>query len=401
MKTRWYRHPFLQVLLAIVAGGLLGHADPVHALALKPVGDAFVAVIRILVVPIIFFTVTTGVAAIGDGRKLGWLGLKAFAYFECMTALALLAGLAAAWLLQPGAGFHFDAVARPGDAVPAVGDSPVLATLQAALFGNVILQTMLAALLCGVLLARMGPRGQQWRQGCAQLSEVLFRIVRLVLKAAPLTAFCAIAYTVGKHGLASVAPLLKLLGALYLTTIAFVLGILGLVARMTGFRILRLIACLKEELMLVFGTASSIAAMPRLIEKLRDAGCAASVTGVVVPASYSFNLSGSNLYLAMAIVFLAQAADISLGPAQYLAIFLVAMLTSKGATGVAGSAFLVLTATLSAVPEIPSNSLLFIFSIERLLKCRSLGNLVANGVAGIVIAAWTGQLDREKLQALA
>lgn len=402
MKKPLYLNAFYQVTFAIVAGIMFGYLDPANALRMKPLGELFIMAIRFLVGPIIFCTVSVGIASMGDLRKLGSLGLKTVFYFEMMAALALLAGLLGAWILQPGAGFQLDLAADASSVAPppVAGTGSLSLTLQSAFLHNGILQIVLCALVFGVVLAKAGARGHTVMRLCQRISDGIFRIVNLVLKLAPIAAFGAIAYTVGRHGLVSVAPLLKLLAALYLVTIVFVAGFLGLIARMAGFRPWQFIVYIREELTLVFGTASSFAAMPRLMEKLRLAGCADAITGLVVPAGYSFNLSGSNIYISMAIVFLAQASQIELHFAHYVAIFAVAMITSKGSSGVAGSAFMVLAATLAAVPAIPASSLVFIFSIERLLKCRSLANLIANGVACIALSAWTKQLDRTRIASL-
>jgi aerobic C4-dicarboxylate transport protein len=403
MKKPFYLNAFYQVTFAIVAGIILGYGDPAAALRMKPLGELFIQAIRFLVGPIIFCTVSVGIATMGDLRKLGSLGLKTGFYFEMMAALALLAGLLGAWIFQPGAGFQLDlaADARPvALLLPGAQTGSLLQILQSAFLHNGILQIVLCALAFGVLLAKAGARGQFLMHLCQRISDAIFRIVNLVLKLAPIAAFGAIAYTVGRHGLVSVAPLLKLLATLYLVTMIFVAVFLGVIARMAGFRLWQFIVYIREELTLVFGTASSFSAMPRLMEKLRLAGCTESVIGLVVPAGYSFNLSGSNIYLSLAIVFLAQASQIELTFAHYVAIFAVGMITSKGSSGVAGSAFIVLAATLAAVPAIPTSSLVFIFSIERLLKCRSLANLIANGVACIALSAWTKQLDSTQLARL-
>ena len=403
MKKPLYDQAFLLILLAIAAGALLGHFDAPHALQVKPLGELFIGAIRLLVGPLVFCTITAGLASMKNLREVGSVGFKTLLYFELLSALALLAGLAMAALLQPGAGFRLDGgeatqyAAGLAQATPAVPLS-LAGTLAAALLHNAILQVMLTALLCGLLLPHAGRSGAFFLAGCQRVTGWLFVLIRLLLKAAPLAAFCAMAYAVGKHGLGSVGPLLKLLGAVYLASFLFVAVLLGAIAHLAGFSLWRFIVYIKEELALAFGTASSVTAMPGLMAKLRLAGCSEPVVGLVVPAGYSFNLSGSNLYLAMAMVFLAQASGVELGAGHYLAIFTVAMITTKGSSGVAGAAFLVLSATLAAVPQIPPASLLFVFSIERLLKCRPLVNLIGNGVACLAIAAWSVQLDREKLR---
>ncbi len=394
MKAATCPGPFWQMLCAIALGIAFGVAQPELAVRMKPLGDAFVSVIRLLVVPIIFFTVAPGIAAIGSMRQSGRVGIKALICFELLSILALCTGLAVALLMKPGAGIRLD------PARLASGPSPgPLQTLAEAFMHNPALQVLLLAMLCGIALALPGQRAAPWRAHCEQTGARLFRLVGLILKAAPLAAFGAIACTVGKHGLAAILPLLNLLGALYLASALFVLLVLGAVARLCRFELLRFIAYIRDELMIVIGTASSIAAMPMLMDKLERAGCARPVVGVVVPAGYSFNLNGSNVYIATALVFLAQAMHIALGPCDYLTVIVVALVTSKGASGVAGSAFIALAATLAAVPAIPAGSLLFIIGIERMLKCRSMTNLIGNGVACLAISAWDGTLDRDKLRA--
>jgi len=316
--------------------------------------------------------------------------------FEVLSALALVGGFAAAALLGPGTGFHIDAPAHP--ALRAAVAPSLPQALGHALATSHVLQALLLAAACGSALALAGERGRRLTAGCELLSGWLFRVFSLVLKAAPAATFGAIAFTVSKHGLLSLAPLLELLGTLYLASACYILVVLGVVARLAGFRLLRFIAFIKDELMLVAGTSSSMSAMPRLMDKLQRAGCPASVVGVVVPTGYSFNLNGSNIYMAAAIVFLAQAVGITLGPQQSLGILAVAMITSKSASGVPGAAFVALAATLVAIPQIPDSSLVFIVGIERLLKSRPLTNIIGNGVACLAISAWGDRLDRDKLR---
>jgi aerobic C4-dicarboxylate transport protein len=374
---------------------MLGAFMPELGVQMKPLGDLFISIVKLLVGPVIFFTVTSGIATMGSIRQMSRIGIKALVYFEVLSVLALLAGFAAAALLQPGAGFPIDA--SPGASVPP-SDLSLLRTLGNAFLDSWVLQVLTAAILSGVSLALLGERARRFSAGCERIAGWLFGIVGLIMTAAPVAAFGAIAFTVGKYGITSVAPLLQLLGVLYLATIVFVLAVLGAIARLAGFRILRFIWYIREELMIVFGTASSITAMPRLIEKLEQAGCTKTVARIAVPAGYSFNLNGSNIYIAVALLFLAQAYGIELGPASLLTILAVAMITTKGASGVAGSAFIALAATLAAVPALPDGSLMFIVGIERLLKCRSLGNIIGNGVACLAISAWDGTLDRTKLR---
>lgn len=390
--------PFLQILLALACGVLLGVLDAPLAMAMQPLGTWFIGVVKVLVAPLIFFSVSGGIAAIGSLRQLAGIGMKTLLYFEALALLSLATGVGAALLLRPGVGLHL-AAGLDHAAQHAPGQAALSDTVLVALLHGPLLQTLLLAIVCGLLLALAGVRAHALRQRCEQATGVLLRLLRLVLRAAPLAAFGAMAWSVGKYGVLSVAPLLQLVFALYLATALFVLLVLGALARAGGWSIMRFIVYIKEELLLVFGTASSITAMAQLMEKMARAGCPPAIAGLVIPAGYSFNLNGSNIYLGLALVFLAQAHDIALGPVQLLALVALAMVTSKGASGVAGSAFVALAATLAALPEIAPSSLLFIVGIERLLKCRPLANLVGNGVACLAIAAWHGQLDRDKLAA--
>ena len=395
MKLATLRSPFFQILAAIAGGIVFGLWKPPLAVAMHPLGTVFITIIKLMVVPLIFFTVSGGIAGIGQLKQLGRIGIKALLYFEALSALSLMTGIAAALLLQPGVGFHIDVdmpvhTAQPPTLPFAIAD---------ALTHSPLLQALMLALACGTALALLGQHGQRPAQLCERAATALLAALKIVLKAAPLAAFGAVSWSVGKYGLMSVTPLLKLLASLYLATAVFVLLVLGAICRACGFSVLRFIVYIKEELLMVFGTASSITAMAPLMEKMARAGCPAPVTSLVISAAYSFNLNGSNIYLGLALVFLAQALDISLSPAHLLSIVALAMITSKGASGVAGSAFVALAATLAAVPDIPASSLLFIVGIERLLKCRPLANLTGNGVACLAIAAWDGQLDRSKLRA--
>lgn len=403
MNKAVFYYPSLQILCAIALGMALGYWWPEQAQQLRPLSEWFVEAIRLLVAPVVFCTVAVGIASLRDLRQLGRLGLRMLLYFEASTLLALAAGLAGAWILQPGAGVHLALPAGAADAWTLPAEAGLSGGLLAALRGSVArnsaMQLLLGGMACGVLLAWAGERGARIGAWLEWGGRGLFKAVNLVLKTAPLAALGAVAFAVGHYGLLSMTPLLKLIVAIYLSTIVFVLLVLGLVARCCGFSLWRYLLWIGDELVLVLGTASSLAAMPRLITKLEQAGCAPAVTRVVVPASYAFNLSGSNVYLTLALVFLAQAGQIELGLQQYGTILAVAMLTSKAASGVAGSAFITLGATLVALPAIPAESLIFIVSIERLLKCRPLANLIGNGVACLAICRWMGQIDQQRLRA--
>lgn len=398
MTKRFYRSPVVHIVCAIAAGMLLGHFHPELAVRMKPLGDAFIFLVKLAVGPIVFFTVTSGIAAANNMRALGRIGIRAIVYFELMSVLTLAAGLLAGHLLQPGADFDlaaatsmhgtFDGKLPSGTAVP---EGPFWKTLGQTLADAVrnspILQILLLAILCGSALALLGTRARRTIDLCGHAAGRLLWIVGIVLKAAPLAAFGAIAFAVGKLGIASVEALLELVAALYLSMAVFIVFVLGAIARFAGFSLLRFLVHIKEELLLVFGVGSSVAAMPRLIEKLEQWGCPKAVTAIVIPAGYSFNLNGTSIYITLTVMFLAQAFGIALSPAQQITIIAVAMVTSKGASGVAGSAFIALTATLAAVPAIPEGSLVLVLGIERLLKCRSLTNIIGNGVACLAISA--------------
>lgn len=386
------RQPFAQMVAAICAGALTGLIWPGLALRLEWLGTAFVVVIRLLVGPILFVAVVGALARIGPLRRTGSVGVKALLYFELASTLALLTGMAAAWWLRPGEGLHLAAGAAP--AAPGWQ-----ATLGAALLHNPLLQVLAAAVLTGAVLSVLGRRADATVALCERCAAGLYAVLRLLLLAAPLAAFGAIAFAVASFGAAAMLPLLKLIGVLYLASLIFVAAVLGAVCAASGVRLGRLVAGIKEELLLVVATASSTAAMPRLIDKLTAAGCPRAIAGLLVPFSFSFNLNGSAVYLGAGLMFLAQACGIDLSAAQLLPVLAVAMLTSKAASGVAGSAFVTLTATLVALPGIPASALVYIVGIERLLKCRPVGNLIGNAVACLAICAWSGRLDRRALAA--
>jgi aerobic C4-dicarboxylate transport protein len=392
MSKPFFHYPSLQILCAIATGVVLGYWWPAEAQSLRPLATWFVEIIRMLVGPVMFCTVAIGIASLRGVRQIGRMGIRLLVYVEVCTLLALVAGLAGAWLFEPGLGVHLPHSPAAPMAVS------LTATLSACIANNRIMQLLLAAMVCGMLLAWSGERGERVCGLLDWLGRRLFGVIRVVLKTAPLAALGAVAYAVGHYGLMSMTPLLKLVGAIYATTIVFVIVVLGAVARWCGFSLWRYLLWIGDQLVLVLGTASSMAAMPSLISRLEQAGCAPAVARVVVPVSYSFNLNGSCIYLTLALGFLAQAAHVELSLAQYGAILLVAMVTSKASSGIAGSAFLTLSATLAAVPEIPADSLLLIVSIERLLKCRPLANVVGNGMACMAVAAWMGELDPIRLR---
>ena len=412
LKKPFYRILYVQVIAAIIAGVLLGHFASATAIDMKPLGDAFINLVKMVIGPIIFCTVVTGIAGMEDMKKVGRVGGKALLYFEVISTFALLLGLIATHVLKPGAGFNVDVHTLDGKAVAsyaakAHGQSTVdffmhiiPRTLTDAFAQGEILQILLIALLFGSVLATIGERGKPVTDFIESVSQVLFGIVRIVTKLAPIGAFGAMAFTIGKYGVGSLLPLMKLIGTFYLTAIVFVLVVLGTVARLVGFNIVRFVAYIKEEMLIVLGTSSSEAALPQLMGKLEKLGCSRSVVGLVVPTGYSFNLDGTNIYMTMAVLFIAQATNTDLTLMQQLTLIAVAMLTSKGASGVTGAGFITLAATLAVVPTIPLSGMVLILGIDRFMsECRALTNIVGNGVAAVVVSAWEKELDRTKLNA--
>lgn len=382
----------MQILCAIVLGALFGWIAPVWAQQLRPVGEVFMGAVRLLVGPVIFFTVASGIGAMRDLRQLRLAGFGAFLYFETVALLALAFGMFGAWLLAPGAGMVLHA--GPG----ILSSGPLSSSFFIALLSNATLHMLLAGVLFGIGLAYVGERGRPLALLAERGTLYLGKLVNLVLLLAPLATFCAIAVTVSGIGLAALAPLLKLLGTLYLSSFLFIVIVLGTIAWWSGYSLWRFVLFTREEMMIVIGTSSSIAALPRLIGKLEQLGCAPPLVRAMVSAGFCVNLNGSNIYLMAALLFLAQAANIDLSAGQYLFVLAVAMITSKGACGVVGSSFLALGATIAVLPGIPDSGLLLVFAIERLLKCRSLTNFLGNGVACLAMCAWMRRLDRKSLR---
>ena len=408
----WYRHLYVQVLVAIVAGALLGHLQPALGEAMKPLGDGFIKLVKMIIAPVIFLTIVTGIAGMPHLRGVGRVFLKAMAYFLFFSTLALVLGLVVAHVAQPGAGMHVDPADLDQAAVHDYVDKShaltltgfvldiIPKTLVSPLVGDNILQVLLVAVLFGIALAQSGSRRRPLLALLEALSAAVFRVVHLLMRAAPVGAFGAIAFTIGKYGLAVLANLAWLVGAFYASALLFVLVVLGAVARLSGFSILKLVRYLKAELLLVLGTSSSESALPSLMEKLERAGCAKPVVGLVVPTGYSFNLDGTNLYMTLAALFIAQATDTELSLGHQLTLLLVAMLSSKGAAGVTVAVFISLAATLAVVPEVPVAGMALILGVDRFMsECRSLTNFICNAVATVVVARWDGALDREALAA--
>ena len=406
----WYAHLYVQVLIAITAGVLLGHFYPATGAALKPVGDAFIKLVKMIIAPVIFLTIVTGIAGMRDLASVGRVAGKAFVYFLFFSTLALIVGLIVANVVQPGAGLNIDPASLDTSKVSEFAEKAHETTVTGFLTGIIpdtflsaltegnILQVLFVAILFGIGLAMIGERGERITAALEELSTAVFKVVAIVMKAAPIGAFGAMAFTIGKYGVGTLANLAMLVGTFYLTALLFVIVVLGVVARLCGFSIFRLISYLKTELLLVLGTSSSESALPALIEKMERAGCPKSVVGLVVPTGYSFNLDGTNIYMTLAALFIAQACNVDLTLGQQLLLLSVAMLSSKGAAGVTGAGFITLAATLSIVPTVPVAGMALILGVDRFMsECRSLTNFIGNAVATIVVSRWEGVLDHAQL----
>ncbi len=404
-------HLYFWVVLAIIAGGCIGIVEPQIGVKLKPLGDGFIALVKMLISPIIFCTVVLGIVNGGDMKKVGRVGVKAIVYFELVSTLALAIGLVVVNVLKPGHGFNADPHTLDAAAVSTyakkAGEQSTVdfvlhiipKTFTDAFTGSGdLLQVLLLALLFGYAMQHMGTKGRAVHAFIEECSHIFFAMMNAIMKLAPIGAGGAMAFTLGKYGFAALKPLAALMGSFYLTCGLFVLVVLGTIAALTGFNILRFIAYIKEELLTVLGTSSSESALVPLMAKLERLGCAKSVVGLVVPAGYSFNLDGTNIYLTMAALFVAQALNIDLSLTQQLSILGVAMLTSKGASGVTGAGFITLAATLAVVPDVPVAGLALILGVDRFMsEARALTNFIGNSVATIVVAKWEGELDQGML----
>jgi aerobic C4-dicarboxylate transport protein len=409
----WYAHLYLQVLVAIVAGVTLGHFAPATGEALKPLGDGFIKLVKMIIAPVIFLTIVTGIAGMRDLAAVGRVAAKAFGYFLFFSTLALVVGLVVANVVRPGAGLDIDPASLDAGKVADYAAKAHESTLTGFLLGIIpdsflsglaggnILQTLFVAILFGIGLALIGERGARLTSALEDLSLAVFKVVAILMKAAPIGAFGAMAFTIGKYGVGTLANLAALVGTFYLTSLLFVVVVLGAVSRLAGFSIFRLIAYLKSELLLVLGTSSSESALPSLIEKMERAGCPKSIVGLVVPTGYSFNLDGTNIYMTLAALFIAQACNVDLSLGQQLLLLGVAMLSSKGAAGVTGAGFITLAATLSIVPTVPVAGMALILGVDRFMsECRSLTNFIGNAVATVVVSRWEGKLDRAQFDAV-
>ncbi len=404
-----YKHLYAQVLFAVFCGVLLGYFFPNIAVTLKPLGDGFIKLIKMMIAPIIFATVVSGIAKVSDMKTVGRVGLKAFVYFEVVSSIALAIGLIVVNLVQPGSGVNADPNTLDAASVATytTGAKALTATdfilhaipdtVVGAFAGGEILQVLLFSILFGLALAQLGEKGNSIVKVIDQFSNVFFNIIRIIMYVAPIGAFGAMAFTIGQYGIGSLVSLGKLMACVYVTCILFVLFVLGTIARLAGFSIFQFLRYIKEEILIVLGTSSSEAALPRLIAKMENIGCEKSVVGLVIPTGYSFNLDGTSIYLTMAAVFVAQATNVPLTLGQQLTILGVLLLTSKGAAGVTGSGFVTLAATLASVGTIPVAGLALLLGIDRFMsEARAITNLIGNGVATMVIAKWEGALDVER-----
>ena len=403
---------YFWVLLAILAGGALGYFDAATAVMLKPLGDGFIALVKMLISPVIFCTVVLGIAGANDMKKVGRVGGKALLYFEAVSTLALLIGLMVMNFLRPGDGFNVDPKTLDAKAVSTYAKAAseqntvdfilhiIPKTFTDAFTGSGdLLQVLLVAILFGYSIMHLGKTGQQVHRFIEECSLIFFAMMNTVMKAAPLGAGGAMAFTIGKYGIGALKPLAALMGSFYLTCGLFVAIVLGLIAAVVGFNIFRFIFYIKDELLTVLGTSSSESALVPLMKKLEQLGCSKSVVGLVVPSGYSFNLDGTNIYMTMAALFVAQALNIDLSMTQQLTILGVAMLTSKGASGVTGAGFITLAATLAVVPSIPVAGLALILGVDRFMsEARALTNFIGNGVATVVISNWEKELDHRVLK---
>jgi aerobic C4-dicarboxylate transport protein len=409
--TRWYTSLYVQVLIAIAIGVLIGHYTPETAVTFEPLGTGFIKLVKMMIGPVIFCTVVSGIAGMESMKALGRTGVLALVYFEVVTTLALIIGLIVVNVVKPGSGMNIDAATMKADQVAGYAAAAksqsvtdyllnvIPTTLIDAFAKGEILQILLVALLFGFALHALGERGRAVSELIERFGEVLFRIIGMIMRLAPLGAFGAMAFTIGKYGVSKLQELAWLMGCFYATCLLFVFVVLGTIARVHGFSIWRFVRFIREELFIVLGTSSSETVLPRMMTKLERAGCARSVVGLVIPTGYSFNLDGTSIYLTMAAVFIAQATNTPLTLGDQLMLLAVLLLTSKGAAAVTGSGFIVLAATLSTVGTVPVMALAVILGIDRFMsEARALTNLVGNGVATIVVAKWCRGLDQERLQ---
>ncbi len=404
---------YFQVIIAIILGITLGHYFPEIGMQLKPLGDGFIKLIKMMIAPIIFCTIVTGIAGMQNTKKIGSVGLKAILYFEIVSTFALIIGLVVVNILKPGVGMNADVSSLDTSTVASYIKPDTHDTLGSFLLHIIpenvvsafstgeILQVLFFSILLGIALSKIGGKATPLLRGIQSFETGLFTIIKMIMKLAPLGALGAMAFTIGKYGLGSLTSLGKLMGSFYLTCLIFIVVVLGIVLRLIGFNIFKFLGYLKEELLIVLGTSSSEAALPSLMKKMEDVGCSEPVVGLVIPTGYSFNLDGTSIYLTMAAVFLAQATNTPMTLGQQITLLLVLLLTSKGAAGVTGSGFIVLAATLPTVGHIPVAAIALIFGIDRFMsEGRAITNIIGNAVATLVVSKWEKELDLEKANAI-
>jgi len=407
----WYKILYIQVLIAVLIGVAIGHFSPTTGIALKPLGDGFVSLIRMMIAPVIFCVIVQGIASMSDLKKVGTVGLKTLVYFEIVSTLALIIGIAVALTFRPGAGLNIDpttldprAAATFVDRAKETALIPFLLgfipkTYVDALASGQVPQVLLISILTGFAIARIGAPGQRALEIVSMINEVVFQMVRIIVKVAPLGALGGMAFTVGSYGMASLSNLVKLIGTFYLTSLIFVVVVLGLIAHGAGFSIFRFLGYIKDELLIVLGTSSSETVLPDMMKKLEKLGASKSVVGLVFPTGYVFNTDGTNIYLTLSVIFLAQATNTHLRWGQIAGILLFALFASKGGSGVTGTGFVTLAAILAAVPSIPVQVLALLVGIEKFMsECRALTNVCGNGVATLVVSRWQGELTKEALR---
>ena len=413
MKQTLYKYLYFQVIVAIIIGILLGHFQPTLGASMKPLGDGFIKLIKMIIAPIIFCTVVIGIASMDDVKKVRRVGGKALLYFEVVSTVALTIGLIIMNFFRPGSNMNVDVSSLDPASVANYTKAAssnhgfadfllniIPSTVVDAFAKGDILQVLFFSVLFGFALSALGPQGKKLLTIIEDISQVFFKIINIIMRFAPLGAFGAMAFTIGNYGLKSLGPLAELMGTFYLTCLLFIFVVLGAISKYIGFNILDFITYIKDELLIVLGTSSSESVLPRIMHKLEDLGCSKSVVGLVIPTGYSFNLDGTSIYLTMAALFVAQATNTDLTLLQQLTILAVLMLTSKGASGVTGSGFVTLAATLSVVPTIPVAGLALILGIDRFMsEARALTNLIGNGVATLAISKWENELNYDKLNA--
>jgi aerobic C4-dicarboxylate transport protein len=410
-KKKFYQQLYIQVVFAIIVGVSLGYFWPETGKTMQPLGDGFIKLVKMIIAPVIFLTVSTGIAGMNDLKKVGRVAAKAFAYFIFFSTLALIIGLIVSHFIQPGAGLNIDPAtldaSKISKYIQAAEENSLVNfvfniipdTLFSPMTGDVILQVLLVAILFGIALALTAEKSQPVIDFLNVLQVPVFKIVEMLMKTAPIGAFGAMAFTIGAYGIDSLLYLGKLVGTFYLTSLGFVVIVLGFVAWLNGFNIFKFLRYIKDEIFLVLGTSSSEPALPGLMDKLTKAGCDKGVVGLVVPTGYSFNLDGTNIYMTLAALFIAQACNIHLEFDHLMVLLLVAILSSKGAAGVTGAGFITLAATLTVVPEIPVAGMTLILGIDKFMsECRALVNVIGNGVACVVVSNWEKHLDKEQLK---